>query len=142
MRTATVFMLILCGAPLAVADIYRWVDSNGQVHFGAEPRPGAEQVDVRPQVVERDEATREREARTERFFEARRQEQQAADRAADESSARRAQACSGWRRELAGLSRGGRYFRADAKGERVYYSDEEIETARRQLASRISQNCN
>jgi hypothetical protein len=45
------------------------------------------------------------------------------------------------RSRLSRLSRGGRYFTADAKGERVYYSDEELGTARLQLASRISQNC-
>lgn len=144
MRTAIIVTLTLCSVPFAVmaADIYRWVDANGQVHFGTQPRPGAEQLDVRPQVIERDEATREREARTGRFFEARRQEQQAAGQVAAESNARRNQACKGWERELSDLSRGGRYFRVDAKGERVYYSDDEIETARRQLASRISQSCN
>ena len=50
-----------------MAGIYRWVDPEGNVHFDARPRPGAEQVEVRPQVVERDDATRERQARTERF---------------------------------------------------------------------------
>ena len=141
MRTATILILALCGTPLAEADIYRWVDADGQVHFGAQPQPGAVPVEVRPQVIERDQATRDREARAERFFEARRQEQQTADQAVSETRARRQQACLSWQQELSRLSRGGRYFRADAKGERVYYSDEQIEAARRQFASRISQNC-
>jgi hypothetical protein len=128
-------------SPLATAEIYRWVDPQGNVHFDARRRPGAEQIEVRPQVVERDEATRARETRAERFFEARRQEQLAADQADSERYARREQECRQLREDLSRLSRGGRYFRADAKGERVYYSDEEIAAARRQLASRISQNC-
>lgn len=141
MRVASILFVALLSLPLESAEIYRWVDSQGNVHFDARPRPGAEQVEVRPQVIERDEGTREREARTERFFEARRQEQQSANQAANERNARREQECQQLRLELSRLSRGGRYFSADAKGERVYYSDEEIGAARRQLASRISQNC-
>ncbi|WP_181295663.1 DUF4124 domain-containing protein [Pseudomonas sp. Q2-TVG4-2] len=141
MRVAPILFIALLTSPLAIAEIYRWVDSQGNVHFDSRPRPGAEQVEVRPQVIERDDATREREARTERFFEARRQEQQAANQAASEQHVKREQRCRELRQELSRLSRGGRYFRADANGGRVYYSDEEIGAARRQLASRISQNC-
>ncbi|MGK9065502.1 DUF4124 domain-containing protein [Stutzerimonas chloritidismutans] len=126
---------------LSSAEIYRWVDPQGNVHFESRPRPGAEQVEVRPQVIERDDATREREARTERFFDARREEQAAAERQAGEQQRKRRQACDRLRHELAQLSHGGRYFRLDAKGERVYYSEDEVGAARRQLASRISQNC-
>lgn len=137
-------LMLLAGlsfTPLSGAEIYRWVDPQGNVHFESRPRPGAEQVDVRPQVIERDEATREREARTERFFEARRDEQAAAERLAGERQRERRQLCGRLNEELALLNRGGRYFRVDAKGERVYYSEDEVGAARRQLASRISQNC-
>ncbi len=141
MRGAPILFLALLASPLATAEIYRWVDPQGNVQFDARPRPGAEQVEVRPQIIERDDATREREARTERFFEARRQEQQAADQAASEQYARRVQVCRQLRQDLSRLSHGGRYFHADANGGRVYYSEEEIGVARRQLASRISQHC-
>ena len=141
MRIAAILVAIMLASPSAMAGIYRWVDPEGNVHFDARPRPGAEQVEVRPQVVERDDATRERQAHTERFFDARRQERQAADEAAGARQAQREQECHQLSERLARLSHGGRYFSADAKGERVYYSDEEIGAARRQLASRISQNC-
>ncbi|MCQ2029147.1 DUF4124 domain-containing protein [Stutzerimonas zhaodongensis] len=138
----TPMVLVACFvSPWATAEIYRWVDAQGNVHFDSRSRPGAEQVEVRPQVIERDEATRVREARTERFFDARRQEQQAAKQAAGEWRVKRERACSEWKQQLSQLSEGGRYFREDAKGERVYYSDEEIGATRRQLASRIGQNC-
>ena len=140
MRSALLIVSMLL-APLATADIYRWVDPDGNVHFSAKPQPGAEQIEVRPQVVDRDDATRERQARAERFFEARREEQAAANVAASARQVRREQECQQLHDRLSRLSHGGRYFSADAKGERVYYSDEEIGAARRQLASRISQNC-
>lgn len=141
MRVVPILFVAVLSSPLASAEIYRWVDPQGNVHFDERPRPGAEQIEVRPQILERDEMTREREVRTERFFEARRQEQQAANQAASAQYARRKQECDQLRQRLSRLSHGGRYFSADAKGERVYYSDEEIGAARRQLASRISQNC-
>lgn len=126
---------------LADAQIYRWTDANGQVHFGQRPAAGAEQVEVRPQVVERDDQTREREARSERFFDARRQEQQAAREQASKARAAREQECQGLRSQLSRLQLGGRFFRNDAAGERVYYSDSEVEAARQRLAMRISQEC-
>lgn len=138
-----ILILLLAVVSLPVsAEIYRWVDAQGQVHFGARPVPGAEQIKVRPQVIERDEATREREERARRFFEARRQEQQAADQLAGDEQARRATECRQLRDQLSDLARGGRYFHSHANGERVYYSDDEMNAARRQLASRIDQHCN
>lgn len=141
MRIIAFAVVIFFASPLATAEIYRWVDAQGNVHFDSRSRPGAEPVEVKPQIIERDEATRERQARTERFYDARRQEQQAAQQAAGEQDAKRERACSEWKQQLSQLSHGGRYFRTDAKGERVYYSDEEIGATRLQLTGLISRNC-
>ncbi|MGE8501521.1 MAG: DUF4124 domain-containing protein [Pseudomonas sp.] len=126
---------------LATAEIYRWTDEQGRVHFGQRPVAGAEPVQVRPQVVERDEHTREREARTQRFYDARREEQQQAAATAAAQRAERASECQDLRRRLAQIPKGFSYYRTDAKGERIYYSDEETDTARRQLRERIAQRC-
>ena len=39
---------------LALAEVYRWTDANGRVHFGERPQAGAVQVEVKPQVIQRD----------------------------------------------------------------------------------------
>lgn len=126
---------------LATAEIYRWTDEQGRVNFGQRPVTGAEPVEVRPQVVERDEHTREREARTQRFHDARREEQQQAAATAAAQRAERASECQDLRRRLAQIPEGFSYYRTDANGERIYYSDEETDTARRQLRERIAQRC-
>lgn len=126
---------------LATAEIYRWTDEQGRVHFGQRPVAGAEPVQVRPQVVERDEHTREREVRTQRFHDARREEQQQAAATAAAQRAERASECQDLRRRLAQIPEGFSYYRTDANGERIYYSDEETDTARRQLRERIGQRC-
>lgn len=126
---------------LATAEIYRWTDEQGRVHFGQRPVAGAETVQVKPQVVERDAHTREREARTQRFYDARREEQQQAAATAAAQRVERANECRELQRRLAQMPEGYRYYREGADGERIYYSDEETDTARRQLRERIAQRC-
>src|SRR5574343_1527840 len=86
---------------LATAEIYRWTDEQGRVHFAQRPVAGAETVEVKPQVVERDAHTREREARTQRFYDARREEQQQAAATAAAQREERAGECRDLRRRLA-----------------------------------------
>lgn len=127
---------------LASAEIYRWVDGNGQVHFGQRPgSAAAEAVTVAPQVIERDAATREREARSQRFYDARREEQSRATAQAAERSAAQARECSEWRNRLAQIPEGRRYFKPEANGQRSYYSDAELDAARRELRNRLAQRC-
>lgn len=126
---------------LATAEIYRWTDEQGQVHFGQRPVAGAERVEVKPQVVERDAQTREREARSQRFYDARRDEQQQAAATAANQRQERASECRDLRRRLEQIPEGFAYYRTDANGERIYYSDEETDTARRQLRDRIAERC-
>jgi len=133
-------LLLLPG--LAAAEIYRWTDASGQVHFGQRPAAvGAEKVEVRPQVVERDQLTREREERTSRFYEARRAEQAQASVVAAERQAKRAEECHELRRQLAAIPEGRSYYRTEANGQRRYYSDDQVDTARQQLQKQVSQRC-
>ncbi|WP_043242510.1 DUF4124 domain-containing protein [Pseudomonas solani] len=139
MRHLLFAVILLPG--LASAEIYRWTDARGQVHFSERPQAGAQQVEVKPQVVERDEATREREQRAEQFFDARRQEQAQAERKAADARGERQKQCNTLRGNLAQLRDGAKFYRVDGKGERQYYSDGEIDAARRKLTAEISEHC-
>lgn len=126
---------------VATAQIYRWTDEQGRVHFGQRPGAGAIPVEVRPQVIERDQATRDREAGATRFFDARREERAEALERAAEAQAEVAQKCGTWREQLDQLARGRLFFHADEQGERQYYSDGEVAVARSRLQALIDQNC-
>lgn len=127
---------------LAAAEIYRWTDANGQVHFDQRPAAsGAEQIEVKPQVVERDQLTREREERTSRFYQARREEQAQASAAAAQQQAEREAECRKLRSTLADIAEGPTYYQVAADGQRNYLSDKELDTARRQLRDRVSERC-
>ena len=130
-----------CFPLLASADIYRWTDAQGKVHFSETPPPGAQRVEVKPQVVERDAATREREERTRRFYDARRDESAAAQSQAAQQQAKLDQQCAKWRHDLESLSNGGRYFSQDGSGERTYYSDAQLDAARQALSARLAEGC-
>ncbi len=140
MRMWIACLLLLPG--LAAADIYRWVDAGGRVHFDQRPaNPRAERVEVKPQVLEADPLTRERLERNERFYEARRQEQAEANSRAAERRSERQQECKELRRQLAQMPEGFRYYRSEADGQRSYYSDAQMDAARRQLRDRVSERC-
>jgi hypothetical protein len=126
-------LLLLCALllpALASAQIYRWTDAQGRVHFGEQPGgSNAQPVEVKPQVVERDAATREREERAQ------------AQAQAAEAQAKRASECRELRNNLAQIQRGGRYFVGDEQGNRTYISDEELDSARSRLSTRIAERC-
>lgn len=137
---ALLCLLLMPG--LVAAEVYRWTDAQGQVHFGQRPEVvGAQQVEVKPQVVERDQLTREREERTNRFYNARREEQAQASAAAAQRQSKRADECRKLRQSLASIPEGRRYFRTEANGERNYYSDQQLDTARQQLLNEVAERC-
>lgn len=135
-------LTLSCLSSMSVAqEIYRWTDAQGRVHFGQRPQAAdAERVDVRPQVMERDAATREREARSERFFRARQEEQQQQREEQAERQRQRLHACQQMRRELVRISQPG-LFRTDQQGERQFYSDAQMAKARQQLQARVTEQC-
>ncbi len=139
MRHLLLSLLLLPG--LAASEIYRWTDAQGQVHFSEKPASGAERIEVRPQVVERDATTREHEENTQRFYDARRAEKAQAAEQQAKLQAERRQECRELRDKLSQLEHGGAFYRTDAEGERHYYSDAQVEQAKQQLRSRLSSHC-
>jgi hypothetical protein len=134
-------LLLVLLPGLASAQIYRWTDAQGHVHFSQQPVAGATPVEVRPQVIERDQATREREAGAARFFKARRDEQAEAAAREAEARSKRAGHCAKLRAQLAELGRGRLFFSTSEQGERKYYSDGEVAAARSRLEASIRENC-
>jgi hypothetical protein len=137
-----VWLCLLLLPGLAAAEIYRWTDANGQVHFGQRPAaPGAQQIEVKPQAVERDQLTLERQERTRRFYDARREEQAQAAVVAAERQAKRAEECRELRKKLTSIAEGRSYYRTAADGQRSYYSDEQVDAARQQLQRQVIERC-
>ena len=128
----------------ASAQVYKWVDEHGTTHYGQRPPPGrkAEQIGerlanpappaaaARPDWKEQDLEFRSRRIKAEQA-EARREQQQAADR----------RACNLARDNLAQMKVARRLYRLDEKGERVYASDAEHEAAVARQEAMVAQRC-
>lgn len=134
-------MVVLLLPGLATAEIYKWTDAQGRVHFDQRAVSGATPVQVNPQVIETDDATRQRQQRSDTFYKARRDEQNQAEQRAAQQASEEAKQCRELQHELAQIPPGGTYYSSNAKGERVYYSDAQLDAARRQLGQQIAQRC-
>jgi hypothetical protein len=136
-----IILLLLLAPVTSWGEIYRWTDANGQVHFGERPMPGAEAIDVKPQVIERDAATRQSQERLQKVLDARQQEQAASAQKQASKTAKRNQECAKLRQTMENLGRDGRYFSEGSNGERNYYSDQQVAAARSQAASLYNAQC-
>ncbi|MBE0626719.1 MAG: DUF4124 domain-containing protein [Burkholderiales bacterium] len=129
----------------AYAQVYKWVDEKGMIHYGEHPPQGTKSRELeqrlanpapgpgsaaQPSWQEKELEFRARRIEAEQA-EARQQQQESADR----------QACEQARDRLALLKLARRTYRLDEKGERVYQSDEERLALIAQQERLLAQRC-
>jgi Domain of unknown function (DUF4124) len=151
-RLSVAIWLALCVALPASAQMYKWVDANGKVHYSDKPPPSnvkterlreAAPAPTAPGANEaKDEAKKDgtkagpkTTAEQEQAFRKRKAEEaKAQDKQAEEEKIARdkAENCRRAKAAAANLEMGGRQMRVDSQGERVFLTDEQIaeETAR------------
>jgi hypothetical protein len=132
------------GAPLCAQEIYKSVDAEGHVVYSdrASSKNAAKST---LHVDEGDPAEAARLAKQQKLLDtaaAQRVKQDAADassKAAEDE--RRQKACEKARSNYARLQNTWRLYKSDADGNRVYYSDEEIDAMREQAQRAMSTAC-
>ena len=154
--------LTLCVALPASAQMYNWVDSNGKVHYSDKPPPSniktekmriPAEASSTPAPSAGKEGTQKDAAKTgpkglaeqEQAFRKRQAEaaKEQDEQARKEAEARdRAENCKRAKAALANLELGGRQTRIDAKGERVFLTDQEITQATAQARQEAAAACN
>ncbi len=145
---AIVLTLASAGAAFA-GDIYKWVDADGNVHYG--DRPVGEQsermaIDSRPtdQSAVREQYQASMQARTE----AHQADATAAEEAAQAEEEMRAEAeerrkkCEASRATMERFVQSRRLYREDDSGERVYLDEAETIAARQRVEDAVSEYCN
>lgn len=127
-------LTLILAASHAGAEVYKWVDEDGKVHYG-DRRPGpdadARRLELEP-APSRDADQYERSLRERRLLEAFEAERAERDQAAAQAAAaeqERSEKCARVARDLAGYERAGIVFTRDESGARIYLSDEEREQA-------------
>lgn len=159
-RLSLAIGLALYVALPASAQMYKWVDSNGGVHYSDKPPPSnVKTEELRPpaQAAGASAASAEGGAKKDAAKSGPKslaeQEQAFEKRQADEAKAQKEQAtkdaeahdkaenCKRAKAALANLELGGRQTRIDAKGERVFLTDEEITQATSQAQQEAAEAC-
>lgn len=135
-----VYLLVLFPAPL-LAEIYRWVDADGRVHFGERPAPNAERLDVRPQVVERDEQVLQRQQNMQKIMDVRASEREIETARSVARRERTRAQCDAMRRDLSKYQGRRFWYEEDANGKKVEVHPSRVNARKQQLESLIQERC-
>lgn len=145
-RFTLVFALALLFAPPAVdAQVYRWVDDQGRVHYSDRAPLGRESekvaIDSRPTDLEA--RLIEQMAREERLrlIDGDRVDDTADEAADQEHRARLARACEQARARVASIESARRLSRVEEDGSRRVYSDDERQAALLEARGQVSEWC-
>lgn len=141
--------LLLCSSiSLAQTEIYRWVDTDGNVHYGDRPgNENAERLAITSKPTDRSAVRSMLQTRAADRAKAREAQQQAAQETAKneaeerETAAERAEKCTEHRERLQSFLNSRRLYRETENGEREYLDDNEILAARERVQGKIEEYC-
>lgn len=146
--TAATAMLALAVASIAFAgDIYKWVDEDGNVHYGDKPTGYESErlpIDSRPTNPARVQAqvAAQVEARaTARETEAAAAAEGPSDEELQAKADERAEKCDRSREILQRFVTSRRLYREDEAGERVYLDEEQTRAARQRAEDEVDEYC-
>lgn len=138
--------LITSGTAVA-SEIYKWTDSDGNVHYG--DRPTGEAPVERLAIVSRSTDNSVVQERLQARAEARAAARQVAAEAPKEMTreeiraeqAKRQERCLEYRGKLETFEQSARLYREDEAGEREYLEEDEIQAARSRVEQQIKEYC-
>jgi hypothetical protein len=120
------FMLLVCASgPSAAAEVYKWTDAEGRVHFGDRPpRSGADAVPLsrktQPSAAPTPDERLDKQRRLLHAFEEERRQQRDTQAQAQQEKATRQRNCAEARDDLRNQEVAGALYRLGADGQRVY----------------------
>lgn len=142
-----ILLALVCLPFFAHAGVYKWVDENGNIHFG--DRPPAEAVPQSVNVVsqqqpEVDPSAQERQRKVNDFLKQRQEEndkknEQRAEREA--KAARQEEKYTRMRARLKNMERISAFYRLNDTGERVFVSDEGGDRMRARAKADYKRQC-
>lgn len=132
-----------------VGAIYKWVDENGKVHYSDQPPPEEEdsqEIDIEsnsssPTPTLTDEEHRQKRKRLLDAYSKERADKEAEQAKTAAAEEKRRIWCARANDELRQMKQAGYLYDYDESGQKVIYSKEKRETATRQYAAEIEENC-
>ncbi len=135
------FMGILLLALPVTAEIYKWVDDEGNVHFGDKPQSKANAETVKIDKFTPDQSYRTRMESIKQNVESQREESMDKKAEQQKVASENAQRCQQAKRRLIPFKQKVRVFRYDDAGERNYVSDSERASEINRLEAIVKQTC-
>jgi hypothetical protein len=144
-------ILLFCTTTLSVAGkIYKWTDSEGNIHYGERPPSGQQGKQVHvpkgPAYTAKPAAKAGNPADARKnlldAFDKERKEKAEATAKSEKEKAARDKNCSNARKRVAGLSIGGRIYDITEQGERKYLEDAEIKKRLAEANKAVEKWCN
>jgi len=144
-----ILMLAIAASGSAVAsEIYKWVDEDGNVHYGDRPvgEAGVERVPIRSRPTNPDTIQANVDARGayEESVHNDALEREAAKEQAAEAQAeaeQRQQLCNTYRDRLQQFIQSRRLYRVDEAGEREYLDEEQVTATRADMQAKVQEYC-
>ncbi|PTQ91170.1 uncharacterized protein DUF4124 [Agitococcus lubricus] len=133
---------------MAQAEIYKWVDAQGNVHFG-DKKPNSSQSETLSLPASKSSPTpsasenpnqQQRQKKLLQTLQEERELREKETKVSLEKQNKLKQDCAYWKDYLRNIS-SGRIYTLDNKGERVYANDQEHETQIKQVQQQIDQYC-
>lgn len=141
----TGLMLYCLAVSVHAGGVYKWVDSQGNVHFGDQPaETGAAQLAQPKAQVPADPAYQERLQRQKQYLDARRDEREQAKQKAAEAKAQKADRharCQKAKEQLAYLDAHSRLYTSRPDGKQHYLSPAEREAELAKVRQQIVELC-
>ena len=144
----TTLIICLLAPGIATADIYKWTDEDGQIHYGEKPKGNSAKTIATPgynkQPVAPPPDEKQRLENIRKWTDARQEEREEEKRRKAELKAKKAERtkkCNRMKNEITDLDQGGRRYRLNENGQRYYYSDKDIEVKKDKLRQSIKKNC-
>lgn len=130
----------------ANAGVYKWVDANGQTHFGDRPpaKAASSEVSVKAAPAGVDAGARERHQKMTEFLEQQQEEREARQTAsakAEEKAEEQAELCRKLRARLKHLASVSTFYNINDQGERVYVNEAENTRIREDFRKKVRSTC-
>jgi hypothetical protein len=144
----TVFLVSVVLAAIvspAMAEIYKWVDEQGRVHYSDKAVEDSEPMNVPSEKKQSSSASSvDRKQRRQRLLQAFEEDRATRKQQADEvrqKKAKLSRQCVVAKDQLRGMQRSNRLYDLDKSGNRVYLSDEQRRKATARLSAEIKKHC-
>ena len=147
---AAILSLLFVAPGAFAGKVYKWVDKEGNVHYGAQ-RPedsgGAQEMDIKvKEPAFEEEAVSTEKAATKKSDSAEEKVKVSSEKEAAEIEKKNAEIrkrnCSVAKKRLASINAGGRLYEVNEKGERSFWDDATTASKRAEAEAQVSEWCN